>query len=205
MAVVNDCTDSTDHNDSNDHNASNDSNDSNDLTDCTDCTDLNDIWSFYFHDPNDSNWNYDSYVKICDVSTVQEFVELNHLVKSKIYGGMFFLMREYVFPCWDDENNVKGGCLSLKITNDDVKDIWTSLAYRLIGETLLKDAQHQIDLWNNVNGISISPKKHYCIIKVWMKDVNISDRNQFRLPSQVKGEVLFKTNQSSIDGDVVRH
>jgi hypothetical protein len=170
-------------------------------------TDLNDIWSFYFHDPNDSNWNYDSYVKLCDVSTVQEFTELNHLVKSKLYGGIFFLMREYVFPCWDDENNVKGGCLSLKISNDEVKDIWTLLAYRLLGETLLihKDTQHPNEMWNHVNGISISPKRYYCIVKVWMKDVNINDRNCFRLPLQVKGEVLFKTNQSSIDGDIIRH
>lgn len=167
--------------------------------------DLNDIWSFYFHDPNDNNWNYDSYQKICDVSTIDEFIELNHLIKDHVHGGMFFLMREYVFPCWDDENNIKGGCLSLKIGNDEVKDVWTMLAYRLLGETLLKDPQQQDQMWSHVNGISISPKKYYCIIKVWLKDVNINDRSQFRLPHQVRGEVLFKTNQASIDGDLMRH
>lgn len=166
--------------------------------------DLNDIWSFYFHDPNDNNWNYESYVKICDISTVEEFVKLNHLVKDKIHGGMFFLMREYVFPCWDDENNIKGGCISLKIANTDVASIWTTLAYRLLGETLLKDPMH-VEFWNHVNGISISTKKYYCILKVWMKDVIINDRAHFRIPSQVKGDVLFKTNQSCIDADLMRH
>lgn len=165
--------------------------------------DLNDIWSLYFHDPQDNNWNYDSYIKLCDISTVEEFVEVNNLTKNKVYAGMFFLMREYVFPCWDDENNIKGGCLSLKVPNEEIAEVWTALAHRVLGENVLKDGQQEN--WNHVNGISISPKKYYCIIKIWMKDVNINDRLHFRLPYQVKGEVLFKTNQASIDGEMLRH
>jgi len=155
---------------------------------------LNDIWSLYFHDPNDSNWTYDGYTKLCDITTAEEFAEVNFMLKSSIAKGSFFIMREYVFPCWDDVNNIKGGCLSLKIGQDHAYDVWSAIASKMLGEKLLKDTSD----WNNVNGLSISPKKWYCIIKIWMKDVHLNDKKYFDLPN-TNSEILFKTNQSSID------
>lgn len=155
---------------------------------------LNDIWSLYFHDPANNNWTYEGYTKICDITTAEEFVEVNALLKTNLHKGNFFLMREYVFPCWDDANNIKGGCLSLKISQEHAFKTWSSIAHRMLGETLSVESKE----WNSINGISISPKKWYCILKVWLKDVHLNGKEYFKLPD-VGGEILFKTNQASID------
>jgi hypothetical protein len=160
---------------------------------------LNDIWTLYFHDPYNEDWNYPSYHKICDRTSVDEFWQLQNIVKDKIHCGMFFFMREYVFPCWDDENNKNGGCLSLKVLKQDMSDFWEELCIRLLGETLLKE-EHRHN-WNLVNGISTSPKKYFCIIKIWIKSSDIADPNMFDLPDKYHGEVLFRSNQENIDND----
>jgi hypothetical protein len=54
-------------------------------------------------------------------------------------------MREYVFPCWDDINNINGGCLSNKILKDqlDFKD----LTIKLLGEKK-RFKRRKKDLWD---------------------------------------------------------
>jgi len=158
---------------------------------------LNDVWKFYFHDPYDSNWNYNSYKQLCMISSVKEFWELNSLVHEKIHCGMFFLNREDVFPCWDDENNIKGGCLSLKVLKQDVHAFWDDISMKLLGETLLKD--EFMNHWNLVNGISISPKKFFCIIKIWVKSNNLNSKDMFNLPENYNGEIIYRSNQENID------
>ena len=72
-------------------------------------------------------------------------------------------MRNGIQPTWEDEKNTSGGCFSYKINNKIVKEAWTALTYRLTGETITNDS----NLSNIVNGITISPKKNFCIIKIW--------------------------------------
>lgn len=160
---------------------------------------LNDIWTLYFHDPYNEDWTYSSYQKITNLSTVDDFWELHSIVNEKISCGMFFLMREYVFPCWDDEANKKGGCLSIKVLKQDMAEFWEQLCVRLLGETLLKPEHRHY--WNLVNGISTSPKKYFCIIKIWVKSAELSNVDMFDLPSKHHGEVLYRSNQENIDND----
>ena len=160
---------------------------------------LNDIWSFYFHDPYDEKWTYESYKKICDLSSAQEFWGLTDMIKEKIQFGMFFLMREHVFPCWDDENNKMGGCVSIKVLKNDVVQFWEELCVRVLGETLLTDKYKH--LWSVVNGISSSPKKHFCIIKLWIRTQDLALKDCFNLPRNYHGEVVYRSNQESIDTD----
>lgn len=160
---------------------------------------LNDIWSFYFHDPYDENWTYPSYKKIGDISSVEEFWALQKLLKNKIHCGMFFLMREYVFPCWDDENNLKGGCFSLKVLKQDMPQFWQDICIKILGETFLKEEYNQKNLWSLINGVSTSPKKHFSIIRVWVKSAELSDPNIFNFPNLYQGDVFFKSNQQKID------
>ena len=51
-----------------------------------------------------------------------------------------------------------------KIANKTVYHIWKSLVYGLCGETLFTDKEANAC----VNGLSISPKKTFCIIKIWL-------------------------------------
>lgn len=160
----------------------------------------NDIWSLYFHDPYDEKWTYESYQRIVDISSVDAFWTIHNTLKDKVHNGMFFYMREHIFPCWDDDNNKNGGCLSIKVLKQDMKDYWEKLCISLLSENLVSQemrARH----WNNINGISTSPKKHFCIIKIWVKDEELNDKRFFNLPPNYYGDILYRSNIQSMENN----
>jgi hypothetical protein len=109
-------------------------------------------------------------------------------------------MREYVFPMWDAEENLNGGCLSMKILKENMPVVWEELSIKLLGETLLKEEYRS--KWNLVNGISTSPKKHFCIVKIWLKDDSLNTKDFFDLSLNHYGEMLYKSNIDNINGDI---
>ena len=161
---------------------------------------LNDIWTVYFHDPNDTDWTHSSYINLGNISTVDDF--WNHHVgyREHAHKGMFFIMREHVFPSWDDPCNLTGGCLSIKVLKDDMNKFWEDLAIKMLGEDLLVDGYK--DKWSCVNGISTSPKKHFCIIKIWLQNDELSNKSFFNLLLDYHGDILYKSNQDNISNDV---
>jgi hypothetical protein len=159
---------------------------------------LNDIWNLYFHDPYDSNWTNASYVRLATMSTIDEFWEHFISLKGNLHKGMFFIMREYVFPCWDDENNINGGCLSIKVLKENMAEFFEDLCAKLLSEKLLSD--NKIDFWNSVNGVSTSPKKSFCIIKIWLKDEVLNDKKFFNLNPNYYGDIIYKSNRENITG-----
>lgn len=161
---------------------------------------LNDVWSLYFHDPNDMNWTNSSYLNLGTISTVHDFWNHSLCLKDNVHKGMFFLMREHVFPCWDDPSNISGGCFSVKVLKDDMSTFWEDLCIKILGETLLKDGKR--DMWNVVNGISTSPKKHFCIIKIWLGNLELNDKSFFDIMPNYYGDLLFKSNLDNITNDV---
>jgi hypothetical protein len=161
---------------------------------------LNDVWTMYFHDPNDLNWTNSSYINLGNISTVDDFWNHHSQLKDNIHKGMFFLMREHVFPCWDDPCNIKGGCFSLKVLKDDMPAFWEDLCIKLLGETILKDDKQ--DFWDIVNGVSTSPKKHFCIIKIWLKNLELNNKTFFDIIPSYYGDMLWKSNIENINNDV---
>ena len=160
---------------------------------------LNDIWTYHFHDPNNEDWNLTSYLRLHDLSTVQDFWNVHECVKEKLKNGMFFVMREHVFPCWDDPNNVNGGCLSIKVLKENLVGYWEQLCTRLLGETLLDPAECDVaSMWQNINGISTSPKRFFCIVKIWMKTNDLNDKKYFRLPDNFYGDIIYRENVDNI-------
>ena len=97
---------------------------------------LNDTWSLYFHDPNDTDWSIASYVKISDISSIEKFCIIFKHFKDYWNKGMFFIMRDYISPRWEDEHNLKGGCFSIKVFPDDLCNSWFNLCASVLGETL---------------------------------------------------------------------
>ena len=76
-------------------------------------------------------------------------------------------MRKGIKPMWEDKLNRDGGSFSFKIINKNVKEIWDNLSCLLAGECIFNlDSDDNL----NINGITISPKKNFCIIKIWVKD-----------------------------------
>ena len=160
----------------------------------TTTTYLNDIWSIFFHSSDDEDWTLSSYVRLSDVSTVEDFwTSIDHL-KDKIPDNMLFMMREGIDPCWDDPQNMYGGCISMKIPKADTIRTWEHISMRVIGETMLNERQG----WESINGISISPKKYFSILKVWLKDSTYDKPNDFAIPAWYNGEVLWRSHMDCI-------
>lgn len=155
---------------------------------------INDVWSLYFHASDDPDWTLPSYVRLADVSTVQDFWTAASCIAPHVPENMFFLMREGVYPCWDDPQNMYGGCVSIKVSKGDAVRAWEDVCVHVLGETMLKERS----AWELVNGVSISPKKYFSIVKVWLKEGRFSQPVDFALPAWYAGEVLFRNHLDCI-------
>ena len=126
---------------------------------------LYDIWSLWGHLPHDIDWTLNSYKQITTLETVEQTIALYETLPERMINNcMLFLMRKGINPMWEDPKNHKGGCFSYKINNKNVASVWKNLSYTLVGETLTEDKHIRA----NINGITISPKKNFCIIKIWL-------------------------------------
>ena len=128
-------------------------------------------WQLWAHLPHDTDWSLKSYKSISNIESVEEIMSLyDSLPDQVIKNCMLFLMLDGVNPTWEDPRNAKGGCFSYKISNNSVADVWRKLSYTLVGESIISNINK-----NNITGITISPKKNFCIIKIWMSDCNNQD------------------------------
>lgn len=125
---------------------------------------LHDTWVLWSHLPNEQNWTKDSYKEIMSFHTVEEAIVLIEAIPSKLLiNCMMFVMRQGITPLWEDARNINGGCFSYKIDNRNIAIVWKDLMFSLIGETLANET-----IQNSVNGITVSSKKKFCIVKIWM-------------------------------------
>jgi hypothetical protein len=148
-------------------------------------------WNVYFHLPNDKNWDLSSYKPIKkDINAVNDVISLNEYLPEKVVKYcMLFAMRNHISPTWEDKENRNGGCFSYKVSNKFVYDIWKILFYALCGETLCKDVSNS----HLINGITISPKKNFCIIKIWLRDCSLQDPQKIiDIPNLSTQGCLFK-------------
>ena len=145
---------------------------SNETTKISEVTPLHNKWTFWAHLPHDADWGINSYKKIYTFGTCEEEVSIIETLPEKmIKNCMLFIMREGIFPTWEDKLNQEGGCFSYRISDKQVITTWKELSYALVGETLATD----INVQTKINGITISPKKSFCVIKVWMRDCSIQN------------------------------
>lgn len=149
---------------------------------------LNDIWSIYFHDPLDNNWTDISYKLISTISSINEFVDVFNGFNELFNKGMFFIMREHIMPRWEDENNKYGGCFSYKISKSNLYENFFDILSQLLGETIGKKDEYS----KNINGISISPKKNYYIIRIWIKDNAMANKDYYNITIPKYSTLLYK-------------
>jgi len=130
-------------------------------------------WNYYYHLPNDKNWNLESYKLVMgDIGALEQLIAVNESVTENIIKNcMLFVMRAGITPMWEDPQNRRGGCFSYKVTNKTVVGVWRRLTYLLAGYSLTVDPAHM----DYVNGITISPKRGFCILKIWMRHCILQD------------------------------
>ena len=156
---------------------------------------LPETWSLYFHDPDDANWALDSYQCMGNISTVAEWKGADLAAADLWQKGMFYLMREYIKPQWEDQNNMGGGCLSFKVNKPEAGAFWFKLCAMAIGETLTKDP----NVTEKVCGVSISPKRHYTIMRLWVAKSDLQSIDKFNLVVPEYTQVIYKSHHENDD------
>jgi hypothetical protein len=148
---------------------------------------LDNKWIVYFHDYMDSNWNRESYEKLSEITNVVDFWTIFNIVKAKLSLGMFFFMKNNIFPKWDDNENTKMSYMSIKILKANATEFMEKILAYSLTETLYKDHPELI------NGVSISPKKNFCICKIWINSTDTIHKNikNYTIPEDYHGEVIF--------------
>jgi len=152
---------------------------------------LNDKWVLYHHLPCEKDWTMSGYTTICDeIDSIEKVKSIySSLTENIVKFSMLFFMRDAVTPLWEDENNKNGGCFSYKVINKHVMQVWRDMMYLTSGETLGLNKKYN----ENINGITISPKKNFCIIKIWLKSPEYQDSQMITSVNNLtKHGVIFK-------------
>jgi len=147
---------------------------------------LNNEWTMWAHLPHDTDWTTNSYKEVYNMNSVEEVIALSEsLPEVLVVNCMLFIMKKGIIPVWEDPNNRNGGCFSYKIPNKSVYSIWKDLTYSLVGRSLSSNS----DFVNNITGITISPKKSFCIIKIWMSSCDF--QNPDLVTTEIKGLTTY--------------
>jgi hypothetical protein len=118
----------------------------------------------WVHSVQNNDWSIAGYQKLCTIRNISDFWKLfNNINKLNFKNNNFFLMKHIVNPIWEDESNRNGGICSLRIEMDHALKVYELLCIFLMCEKLVADI-------DDINGISITPKNNWAILKIWNRD-----------------------------------
>jgi hypothetical protein len=119
-------------------------------------------WTLYFHEPEDKSWTLESYKKIAATAAWEGLgMLLRELGTHRITNGMIFAMRGETSPLWENKANIRGGSYCIKVGRRNAGDIYQ----RYLAAAALGCATSNPE--NAIVGVTMSPKKGFCIIKLW--------------------------------------
>jgi len=129
---------------------------------------LNNKWILWAHSISDNSWSTKSYKQIYEINNIYDWKILNEYIKQiYLQNVMLFIMKDNIFPTWEHPDNRAGCCVSYRIPQTNIIQDWNILVENII--------LNKIDI-DNINGLSISPKKEFNIIKIWFK-TNLNEYN----------------------------
>ena len=129
-------------------------------------------WILWYHDPENKDYSLESYVKIADMSTPQQFwTVIDSISKEAWESGMFFFMRRGFKPIWDAPENEAGGAWSKKLESIEAYSVFVDLMVHCVANELLGSRKETLV------GITISPKGPFSIIKIWNTTTTVSDNS----------------------------
>jgi hypothetical protein len=99
-------------------------------------------------------------------------------------------MRADIIPRYEDELNINGGCLSFKISPEDFEKKFFELCASILGETIGTSD----DVMNNINGVSISPKKLYYIARIWIKNNKYANKEYYNIDIPKYTTLMYKNH-----------
>ena len=124
-------------------------------------------WNIWYHSIKDNNWGNESYKKIFEINNLYDlFFFCDSINNNHLFNSMIFVMRDGIFPTWEDKNNKNGCLLCYKIKSDNILKEYNNIIKSLVCENIHKNSEN----YDLINGISISPKKEFNILKIWIRD-----------------------------------
>ena len=153
---------------------------------------LKNTWVLWGHLPHDSDWSLKSYKIMAKFALIEDAVAITEILpEALIKNCMLFVMREGITPMWEDVKNRNGGSFSYKVSNKCIVDVWRDLTFVLVGESISNSQPFA----NSVTGITISPKKNFCIIKIWLNTCKLQDPGMIiDVPDLPRDGCLFKNH-----------
>jgi hypothetical protein len=122
-------------------------------------------WSVFYHEPEDDSWTADSYKRL---QTCDSWESLGSLLRElgphKTTNGLLRIMRGNYSPLWENNGNIYGGTYCLKVRRRNAIEVFQ----RYLAAAILGDCT--VTTINTIVGVTISPKKDSCIIKIWNLD-----------------------------------
>lgn len=132
-------------------------------------------WMLWYHDPENKDYSLESYVRVADISTPQQFWTVVDSIPKEAYeSGMFFFMRRGFRPLWDSPENEAGGSWSKKVESTDVYSTFVDLMVNCVTNEILTKRQETLA------GVTLSPKGAFSIIKIWNTTTAVSDKNSIK-------------------------
>jgi hypothetical protein len=134
-------------------------------------TKLPHTWILWYHDPNNSDYSLESYIRIAAITNVDEFWSLVDTIQKDAWeSGMFFFMREGFRPLWDAPENERGGAWSKKVDAHDTHAVYIDcMVHCIAGSFLTRNNETLV-------GVTVSPKGQFHIIKIWNTTTAVCDR-----------------------------
>jgi len=124
---------------------------------------LKNKWVLWYHSLKNKSWDNNSYVKVVEIKSLLDYKLLEDIMRiNHLQNGMFFLMKNDIFPTWEDPKNRMGGCISFKYDNNILNE-WLKILLLCITENLSEYNKE-------INGLSMAPKKEFNILKIWIKN-----------------------------------
>ena len=162
---------------------------------------LNRKWILWSHLPQNPDWTLKSYNQICSLNTLEDVVAVLNIIPDNLLTScMIFIMREGITPLWEDVKNRDGGCFKYRIINKHVPQTLKHMVYTLVGETL---SSNKLFL-QNVTGITISPKKKFCILKVWTSNCDFQNSDIINIDNNIlnTNKAIFEIHDVSLNKDL---
>jgi hypothetical protein len=131
-------------------------------------------WTIYFHSPEETKWTLQTFINLGSMKTWHQFLSSMEVLKAESFSdGMFFLMRDPSPPLWESHHHIRGGCYSFRCQKKDAAEVYVTYVIASM-LNVVSSAE------NRINGLSISPKRGFNIIKVWN-----ADAQKFSQPSNL--------------------
>ena len=71
--------------------------------------DLNSSWELWYHSIENDDWSNKSYNSLYKIKNLFDLKYLKDNIKQNhLQNGMFFIMKENIFPTWEDPENREG-------------------------------------------------------------------------------------------------